>query len=468
MLSSFSSLRLLVALLLASSVHIFSARCAYGQAAIQAFTSRPFVTGITPVIGSNGGVGGVSVDADGVVSRMDVSETKDLRDAWLKAHQPIANEFAQPTPLRMISLAALDRALSDSIKSGKGLSEEMFYLAGVQRVQYVFAVPDRNDVVLAGPAAGWQANKEGEVVSDPGGMPILRLDDLVDALRAAHASRDTGISCSIEPTEEGLKRFARLKSRRLQFNKSTIRAMEQAIGPQQVIIEGIRSSSHFSRVMVAADYMMKRLAMGFEASPVDQMPSYMELLQENSAATQVTSPRWWMTTNYQPLLRSPDRLAWQIRGQGVKTLTEDGILNHRGERQVLRADNRLSQQWADTMTGRFDELSNELSVFGQMRNCIDLAVVAALIANEGLFTVTDCQLEVLMDESRMKTSEFLAPTSVPSTASLVRGKRGWIVSVSGGVEINAWAVVEDVQVDAGLQQIHAKSIEAGSEPRWWW
>ena len=469
MTTSMTQSRLATAVLLVSVVQFASMGSVYGQgASIQAFTSRPFVTGFTPVIGRNGGVGGVSVDADGVVSRTDLAEANEMRDDWLRAHRPIAQELADPTPLRMISLARLDAALSEIIRNNKQPTEEMFYLAGLQRVQYVFAIPDRHDVVIAGPAAGWSVDDAGEIVSDPGGSAVLRLDDLIDSLRTAHDSRETGITCSIEPTDEGLKRFARLKSRRLQFNRSTVRAMEQAMGNQQVIIQGINPGSHFSRVMVAADYMMKRLAMGFESSPVDQMPSYLDMLKRNSGATQVTSPRWWMTTNYQPLLRSPDRLAWQIKGQGVKTLTEDSVLSARGERKVLEKPNRLAEQWADTMTENYDDLSSELPIFGQMRNCMDMAVLAALIANEGLFTVTDCDLNVLLDESRMRTPEFLVPTAVPSAASLVRGGRGWIVSVSGGVEIDAWSVVEDMQVDQGLADVYTKSTQVDSDSRWWW
>ncbi len=438
------------------------------QFSIQSFTTRPFVIGVTPVIGAGGAVGGVSVDADGVVGRVDAGDAKELRDAWLRAHQPIAKEVALQTPLRMISLASLDRALAELIDRKQQPSEEMFFLAGLQRVQYVFVVPDRHDVVLAGPAGAWQANAAGEIVSVSAAAPVLRLDDLVDALRTSRQTRETGITCSIEPTEEGLKRYARLKSRRLTFSEAAVKAMEKAIGPQRVILGGIERDSHFARVMVAADYMMKRLAMGFEPSPVGRMPSYLELLKHHPGPARVTSPRWWMTANYEPVLRSPDRLAWQIRGQGVKTLTEDSILDARGERAIPQRPNRLAQQWADTMTTKYDELSVAAPVFGQLRNCIDLAVVGALIANEGLLTVADCELDVLLDASRLQSPKFMVPQSVPSQASLVKGQNGWIVSVSGGVEIDAWSVIDNVQVDKELEATYLKATKLNPEARWWW
>ena len=49
--------------------------------------------------------------------------------------------------------------------------------------------------------------------------------------------------------------------------------MEEALGPQTISITGVPPTSHFARVIVAADFRMKRLAMDFEPAPVDDMPS---------------------------------------------------------------------------------------------------------------------------------------------------------------------------------------------------
>ncbi len=439
---------------------------AQGVASIQNFTMRPFVTGIRPVIGSNGAVGGVQVDADGVVSRLQQADETNLRTKWLRAAVPVAAEINQETKLRMVSLARLDRAIDELIRQGKHPTEEMFCLAGLQRVDHVFVVPKRNDVVLAGPAGAWKINALGDVVSATRGTPVLRLDDLVDALRTGRTARDTPISCSIEPTAAGQKRYAKLAAKRSRFSQAVVRSMEQALGPQQVLLKGVRDSSHLARVLVAADFTMKRLAMGFESSPIDSMPSYLELLQRDQGSAAVTSPRWWMAVNYQPLLHSPDRLAWQIRGPGIKTLTEDSMLNAQGERTTFAA-NPLAQKWADTMTENYRDLSREMPIFGQLRNCVDLAVVAALLSREGLLTVADCELSVLMNDTRLTGHRFAVPASVPSEASLVRGRAGWIVSISGGVEIDSWSVVERTEVDKSLAIKHQKATPTDHN-RWWW
>ena len=45
-----------------------------------------------------------------------------------------------------------------------------------------------------------------------------------------------------------------------------------------ISITGVPASSHFARVMVAADFRMKRLAMNFQPAPMDNMPSFLSRL----------------------------------------------------------------------------------------------------------------------------------------------------------------------------------------------
>src|SRR5690242_1461245 len=79
---------------------------------------RPFVVGVVPVVG-RGGVGGVSIDAHGVVSRSDVESLGRLRDARLKALAPIDSEMQAASPLRKVSLRHLQAAIDERRKSNR-------------------------------------------------------------------------------------------------------------------------------------------------------------------------------------------------------------------------------------------------------------------------------------------------------------------------------------------------------------
>ena len=85
------------------------------------------------------------------------------------------------------------------------------------------------------------------------------------------------------------------------------------------------SITSYSATLVGADYQMKRFAMGFDQSPVRGMPSFLQL---SSGKGNNMFPRWWLTTNYEPLLKSADGNAWELCGQPVQ-LVEEGICGAR-------------------------------------------------------------------------------------------------------------------------------------------
>ncbi len=87
--------------------------------------------------------------------------------------QPAQGELAQATELRMVSLTKLQDAMATAAKTGQPLPEEMRYLAGLTRIQYVFVYPEQHDVVIAGPAEGWKVREDGSVVGVKSGLAPL-------------------------------------------------------------------------------------------------------------------------------------------------------------------------------------------------------------------------------------------------------------------------------------------------------
>src|SRR5688572_5093922 len=61
------------------------AASARAQGSVSFGVQRPFVTSFRPVIGRGGGVGGVSIDAQGMVARSDVETLGRLREARERA-----------------------------------------------------------------------------------------------------------------------------------------------------------------------------------------------------------------------------------------------------------------------------------------------------------------------------------------------------------------------------------------------
>ncbi|MBC7820855.1 MAG: hypothetical protein IAG10_28555, partial [Planctomycetaceae bacterium] len=142
---------------------------------------------------SNRSVGGVSIDAHGALSVPTIADFRGLRDAILATSAKPSSELSQPVELRKISLRALEAALKEARANGKEkLSDELFFLAGIQRIQYVLVLPEENDIVLAGPGEGWKVEDNGYVVGVTTGLPVLRLDDLLVAFRTVEKARQGG------------------------------------------------------------------------------------------------------------------------------------------------------------------------------------------------------------------------------------------------------------------------------------
>ena len=412
-------------------------------------------------------VGGVLIDADGVLVNAEVDKMNLLRDLRAKALQEIPADLSRPSKQRKISLRFLAAALADQQQTGGPLPDEIKYLAGMQRIQYVFVYPDRNDIVLVGYGEGWKVGPTGEVVGVTTGQPVLLLDDLVVAMRTAHDASQGGLSCSIDPTAEGMRNLkTALKSVNASVSpEATGRGMEQALGPQTITVTGVPATSHFARVMVAADYRMKRLSMKMDPAPIPGLPSYLEMVRGGSRAVQ--SPRLWLAANYDAMLTDGEGLAWELRGPGVKAMTEDDVFSSTGERKHTGKANPLAKKWADNMTAKYGELSQHDSIFGQLRNCMDLAVVAALISKEELGMRASCDLGLLASATGLTLDQFAAPKQVDSKSSILRNGRGWTVSASGGVLIHSWGIADKKEKSDSLAPIRDKAL-AASGKRWWW
>ena len=410
-------------------------------------------------------VGGVHIDTEGVLRNPTIDDIGLLKRIRIKRLEPVAADIDPWTDMRMVSLKGLEAAVAEQHRKIAPLTDELRYLAGLQRIEYVFVYPELNDIVIAGPAEGWKVGERGDVVGKTTGRPVMLLDDLLVALRTAKAAADGGLSCSIDPTPEGLARLQTfLQGKRPAANDATLNALQDSLGMQNITLRGMPPATHFARVLVAADYRMKRFAMAFEDAPVQGMPSYLKMI---SGAPKNMMPRWWLTTNYDSLLKDPDGLAWQIRGSGVKAMTEDDILAANGSIQHSGKSSPAAQKWADTMTEKYDELSAIVPIFGELRNVMDMAIVGALIEKEGLCEKAGFEMPLLMNEREFGTDDFEMPRQVPSMASVVKKPSGFLISVSGGVEISSWTAIENVEESAELADVHTKSTR-GPMAKWWW
>jgi len=413
-------------------------------------------------------VGGVIVDANGAVKNSQPGDMAAAIAEELKNARPIGSELNQRVGLRKISLRAVETAVAKAGQpNAADLPQEIKFLAGIQRIQYIFIDTEHNDIVLAGPGEGWKMDERANYVGVTTGRPVLRLEDLIVALRTAGGARSGPISVSIDPTVEGRKQFEQYMKSQKTFTPAVLDGIAQALGNQTITITGVPETSRFGRMLAASDVKMKRIAMQLEASPIAELPSFLDMMKKGGAKLGNMMPRWWMACNYEPLARSEDGLAWELRGPGVKVMTEDDFIEG-GKATGTGKVNPMAQKWADLMTANYDKLSVKEPVFGDLRNLMDLCVVAALIEKEGLLQKASLSLPTLQGkDSKFELVNWPAPKNVATQCSFVKRGSEYIITASGGVEINSWDVASKSVINPAVGEVRGKAIATTPGSLWW-
>ncbi len=430
---------------------------------LAAFAAAFLVTSVVSTaqaqFGGNFGnnIGGVRVNPAGVVGL--APENLDALLYQKLTAQVAANNklFTDRDGLRKLSLRRLNEVVAQAVREDKPLQPEARFLGGLVRIEYVFVDLDRNDLILAGPADELVADDKGNVVGKNTKLPAIHLEDLLTALRTVdQATTGSGISVSIEPTDESRQAFRQITEaakRTNQVNEALLRRVEEAMGPQNVILTGVPTDSRFANVLALADYRMKRISMGLDPSPLKQLPSFVSLLARSTSVRSLT-PRFWMEMSYNPLRRSEDGKVWQLSGNGAKTLTENDYVNQQGKAQGSGQQDPIAAKWAATMTDTFSDLVNEDQIFAELRNIFDLSVIAALIEKEGLIAASGVKVDTLLGTGEpVQMPKWNVPSQVPTVASLIGGRRNDIVAASGGVQLDPWSVVSKIEVDSELSGI---------------
>jgi hypothetical protein len=422
---------------------------------------------------------GVAVDADGVLELETPDPTGRLLERRAaEAFASLDPDVARPSELRKVSLTRLLAVANRAITAGRKLDDTMLRLAGLTRVQYVFYYPETKDIVIAGPAEGWVESPNGRIVGLESGAPMLELQDLVVALRtfAPGARKNPLVSCSIDPTQDGLARMQQF----LNEIGSTISGpgdeqfivdgLRESLGLQVITVGGVPASTHFAQVLVEADYRMKLIGIGLEEPPVG-IRSYVAMANPAAVARNAMQ-RWYFVPDYQRIKVTDDGQAAEFVGLGVKLVGEDEVVAAHGGRTASGGQNRASAQFTRSFTENYAELAEVAPVYAQLRNCIDLLVASAFITRHELWDQAGVDLGALGDESQYKVETYNPPKQVATAVNSMWKNRRLMTPVGGGVEIRAAKALEDGNVladDGSVAEAH-DAIDLSSLPanQWWW
>ncbi|HEV2973020.1 MAG TPA: DUF1598 domain-containing protein [Pirellulales bacterium] len=426
-------------------------------------------------------VAGVSVDANGVL-KMNVKADPTGQLSKLRREQArgaLDSKVATPSKLRKVSINRLEEAVKNQIAAGKRPTEEMMFLAGLTRVQYVFCYPDSKDIVLAGPAEGWGRDLTDRVVGIQTGRPVIELQDLIVALRLfPPGGRATPlIGCSIDPTKEGLARLQDYIHRAPPNGSGPdterfVAGMKETLGLQNVTVNGVPSDTHFAHVLVEADYRMKLIGIGLERPPIS-LKSYVDRANPNMVSRNALE-RWYFVPDYQCVRVSDDDLAMQLVGEGVKLVGADELVGANGERQQTSGrGNPAAKAFADEFTKKYPQLSAALPIYAQLRNLIDLSVVAAFMQQRDFFSKAEWRMEGFGNEATMPVKTENAPKQVETAVNAVWRGSHLMTPIGGGVHISPHEAIstsnllpdDGGKVSQARDKVEMKNLSPG---QWWW
>jgi len=421
-------------------------------------------------------VAGIEVDAQGVVRKKSVVDPGGATTRQrIAAQQATLNrDVLALSKLRKVSLTRLEKAILD--KNGV-VTEEMRFLAGLQRVRYVFYYPDTKDIVLAGPAEGWVADASGRVVGIRSRRPTLQLQDLVVALRAFPPGRPGAevIGCSIDPTPQGLEamqQFLRTVGSTIHpgQDRAIAEGLRSSLGMHNVSVNGVPTKTHFAQVLVEADYRMKLIGIGLERPPV-RMTAFIDRVNPSQMSRNALF-RWFFVPDYNCVRVSEDGLAMELEGDGVKLVGEDEMVAEGGRRLVSGRSNLASQAFVTSFTQKYPALAERSPVYAELRNLIDLSVAAAYLQKQDYYGKAGWKMEFFGSEQAMPTEVYNPPKQVESTVGIVwRGPR-LMTPIAGGVRIEALMAIkpENLLADekGSLSRLKNDTQLRLAPGQWWW
>jgi hypothetical protein len=296
--------------------------------------------------------------------------------------------------MRRVWLRLLVNLIEADVRAGKKLTEQQRYLAGLTGVRFLYVDEQNKDLILEGPAEDkWTARPDGMVVGQESGRPLLQLDDFAVAWRNT-LGNSPAPSVSLEPRVQSIQRIQEFIRNTPQPTTAAARAdytrrLQDAWGPQDAVTGGVPTNTRFNKLMVDADWEMKRISLGLSDTGIEKFPTYIDLEFEDwrrrvlAEGIRTRRPeggsRFWFYPAYAEFPHSEQLDAVQIPGDAVSLLTEGHFRDLAHGRQVTPEPSVTAKEFVKGFTTRYAELAQKNPLFADLHNLFDWVAIARLI-----------------------------------------------------------------------------------------
>ncbi|MCR9202069.1 MAG: DUF1598 domain-containing protein [Planctomycetaceae bacterium] len=419
--------------------------------------------------GQGGFPGGIIIDADGLVNapkaqrinlRLEQQRLKSIAAARLPA------DMTKASPLRMVSLTKLEERLQKYVDQGAEIPDDALYLAGITKIEYLFADEQSGDVIIAGPAEGFAAMTDGRVVGTETGRPVLVLDDLLSLIRLDSMNNTLGCSFDPEPS-----RLAAANEWNKANSSPTSRAvanrrfhqMADVLGNWNVTVFGLPENSHAALTTVEADFQLKLLALGLKKPAIRGFKSHLAMARPAENMMR----RWWFAPRYEAIERTETADAFRLSGPRLQLMSQEELVDAQGNRTSAAFEEVSAEKYTQQFNRHLEKLCQQVPSFAATQNLFDLAVVTALIRQHDLATRVGWKPSLLLDERQLPLRRYTVPTEVPSMANTRSAGRSLIMGlIGGGVTVVPAQVASQATPLADAAVL--PRLDAGDSGLWWW
>ena len=336
----------------------------WGSAPVRAQNQDP---GILPIFSPPPGV---LIEPDGTVKRQEVDQKSEL--AVMHARAKAVAAAAKDEKLAFVSLPKAFAAAKQAVDAGQPIPEDVKYLGGLTQVKFVFVYPDEQDLVIGGPAEPVKVIDDQRALGTRTGRPVMRLEDLVVAMRVVRGVGNGAFGCRLDPDPAAPERISDVMAKMAKASRAErIKAVQQATGPQKVsFFGGVPADTRFATATIAADYELKRYGMGLARHTVPGLGTIVD-------STRQAVNMIWFELAYEPILVAPDGNAYGLRGPRLRVQAGSFDWDPKGATPK-------AFEFAKKMSQNLQTLGDTQPLVADLQNLADLSVLAALVQREKL------------------------------------------------------------------------------------
>jgi hypothetical protein len=319
----------------------------------------------------------------------------------------VKNLPGKPSEGIAVSLRVLQKKLKKCIPTDKCVSETLKLNGMTQAVGFVIDKKNR-DIILIG-----RADKNS---------PALYLEDFVVALRKTWGKyvvvKDnkkfidiTPAGCSIDPHPEVIQALNETFAVDFDtFNPEHVQIITKrwndiCLSPQVVRVEGIPHNNRFAKVMVDADYLMKRLVDGSVNLEIDGFKSLTEMTLEEfknvgDRRPQQSMSRFWFSSGESSFLK--DSGATYIKTSEVILLTEEQFINKNNELADIGRKNPMAEDFAIAFSARYTEIKKAEPIYEELEGLFRFIALGKLMRHENAEVESGLSVDYLLYDFPVK------------------------------------------------------------------